>query len=99
MPRRVRPPVDSDEHAVPDVIHDRDVADLGVPDFTLEDLRADGAGTGIDLEHDARVAVAARGAVRASAILLGDDAVVCVHPEAEGEGNGTVLRRWAEARA
>src|SRR5918994_1064416 len=27
------------------------------------------------------------------------DAVVVVHPEAEGEGNGTVLRRWAEARA
>jgi ribosomal protein S18 acetylase RimI-like enzyme len=99
MPRRVRPPVDSDEHAVLDVIHARDVADLGVPDFTLDDLRADWTRAGIDLEHDARVAVGAGGAVRAYAILLGDDAVVCVHPEAEGEGNGTVLRRWAEARA
>src|SRR5687768_8211596 len=99
MPCRVRPPVESDEHAVLDVIHARDVADLGVPDFTLEDLRADWTGAGIDLEHDARVAVGAGGAVRAYAILLGDDAIVSVHPVAEGEGNGTVLRRWAEARA
>lgn len=91
--------MESDEQSVLDVIHARDVADLGVPDFTLEDLRADWTGAGIDLEHDARIAVGDRGAVRAYAILLGDDAVVCVHPEAEGEGDGTVLRRWAEARA
>ena len=76
----------------------RDVADLGVPDFTLDDLRADWATPGLDLEHDVRVADA-DGSIRGYAILLGDDAVVIVHPEAEGEGTGTVLRRWAEARA
>jgi len=69
-----------------------------VPDFTLEDLRADWATPGLDLEHDARVA-GSNGTVRGYAVLLGDDAVVIVHPEAEGEGSGTVLRRWAEARA
>ena len=37
--------------------------------------------------------------MRGYAVLLGDDAVVIVHPEAEGQGSGTVLRRWAEARA
>ena len=37
--------------------------------------------------------------MRGYAVLLGDDAVVIVHPDAEGEGSGTVLRRWAEARA
>ncbi len=99
MPRRIRPPVEDDAHSVLDVIQARDVADLGVPDFTLEDLRADWSGDQTDIEHDARVAVGTHGAVRAYAILLGDDAVVYVHPEAEGEGNGTVLRRWAEARA
>ena len=91
--------MEDDAHSVLDVIHARDVADVGVPDFTLEDLRADWSGDQTDIEHDARVAVGAGGAVRAYAILLGDDAVVYVHPEAEGEGNGTVLRRWAEARA
>jgi ribosomal protein S18 acetylase RimI-like enzyme len=90
--------VDADASSVLDVIHARDVADLGVPDFTLEDLQADWSRPGVALEHDARVAEG-DGAIRGYAILLGDDAVVMVHPEAEGEGNGTVLRRWAEARA
>ena len=98
MPARLRPPADDDAEAVLAVIVARDVADLGVPDFTLEDLRADWATPGLDLEHDARVA-GSNGAVRGYAVLLGDDAVVIVHPEAEGEGSGTVLRRWAEARA
>ena len=82
-----------------DVICARDVADLGVPDFTLEDLEADWSRPGTDLEHDARVAVGAAGGISGYAILLGDDAVICVHPDAEGKGNGTVLRRWAEVRA
>jgi ribosomal protein S18 acetylase RimI-like enzyme len=91
--------VNADANAVLEVIHARDVADLGAPDFTLEDLEADWSRPGLELEHDARVAVGAGGAIRGYAILLGDDAVVCVHPEAEGEGNGTLLRGWAEARA
>jgi ribosomal protein S18 acetylase RimI-like enzyme len=69
-----------------------------MPDFTLEDLQADWATPGLELEHDARVS-APGGAIRGYAILLGDDAIVIVHPDAEGEGDGTVLRRWAEARA
>jgi mycothiol synthase len=99
MPRRIRPPSDTDANAVLDVILARDVADLGAPDFTLEDLEADWSRPGLALEHDARVAVGAAGGIAGYAILLGDDAVVCVHPKAEGEGIGTVLRRWAEARA
>ena len=82
-----------------EVIVARDVADLGVPDFTLDDLRADWATPGLDLQHDVRVAANDGGAIHGYAILLGDDAVVVVHPDAEGAGTGTVLRRWAEARA
>ena len=33
----------------------RDVADFGYPDFTIEDLHADWATPGLDLERDARV--------------------------------------------
>ena len=40
-----------------DVIQARDVADVGEPDFTLDDLQADWARPGLALEHDARVAV------------------------------------------
>ena len=43
--------------------------------------------------------VGSDGAIRGYAILLGDDAIVIVHPDAEGQGIGTLLRRWAEARA
>ena len=99
MPPRVRPPHEEDAPSVLQVIVARDVADLGVPDFTLEDLRADWQTPGLDLEQDVRVAASSGGEIRGYAILLGDDAVVVVHPESEGQGTGTVLRRWAEARA
>jgi mycothiol synthase len=98
MPARLRSPTPADAEAVLAVILARDVADLGMPDFTIEDLRADWASPGLSLEHDARVS-AQDGDIRGYGILLGDDAIVIVHPEAEGEGEGTVLRRWAEARA
>jgi mycothiol synthase len=98
MPARLRPPSSDDAEAVLAVILARDVADIGAPDFTLEDLRADWASPGLTLEDDARIS-APSGEIRGYAVLLGDDAVVIVHPEAEGSGDGTVLRRWAEARA
>jgi mycothiol synthase len=98
MPHRIRPPSTADAPGVLDVILARDVADVGEPDFTLEELEADWSRPGLALEHDARVAVGA-GGIRGYAILLDDDAFVSVHPSAEGEGNGTVLRRWAEVRA
>jgi mycothiol synthase len=97
MPARLRPATDADADAVLDLILARDVADLGVPDFTMEDLRAEWAG--VELEHDIRVANGPNGRLDGYAIVLGDDAVVLVHPEGEGKGLGTVLRRWAEARA
>jgi len=99
MPARLRPPITADAEAVLEIVLARDVADVGAPDFSLEDLRADWAAPGVTLEHDARVATGADGALRGYALLLGDDAHVAVHPSAEGEGLGTVLRGWAEARA
>ena len=43
----LRPPSPADAEAVLDVILARDVADLGRPDFTLADVRADWATTGV----------------------------------------------------
>jgi ribosomal protein S18 acetylase RimI-like enzyme len=77
----------------------RDVADVGYPDFTLEDLHADWATPGLDLERDARVVEGPGGELVASSLLLGDDALIHVHPDACGRGIGTALREHAEERA
>ena len=94
----LRAPIEADDTAVLELVVARDVADLGRPDFTLEDVHADWATPGLSLADDARVAVG-RDGLEGYAILLGDVATVLVHPAAEGRGVGTALRAWAEARA
>ena len=80
----------------------RDVADFGYPDFTIEDLHADWATPGLDLARDARVVERPDGEIVASSLLLGDDALIYVHPDACGRGIGVRAaraRRGARARA
>jgi mycothiol synthase len=95
----LRRPVPGDAEAVLRVMLARDVADIGYPDFTLEDLKADWATPGLDLSRDAWVAEEPGGAIVASGLLLGDDALVYVHPDACGRGLGSALRGLAEDRA
>jgi mycothiol synthase len=95
---RLRPPTPDDAEAVLRVMLARDVADIGHPDFTLEDLRADWSTPGVDLERDAWVVEDERGEIVASGLLLGDDALIYVHPDACGRGIGTALRETAERR-
>src|ERR671915_908050 len=97
MPARLRPPSGADAPEVLELILARDVADVGEPDFSLEDLEADWSA--VVLEHDARLALNGNGGLVGYALLLGNDAIVMVHPRAEGAGHGTLLRRWAEVRA
>ena len=77
----------------------RDVADVGHPDFTIEDLHADWATPGLDLERDAWVVEEPGGRIVASSLVLGDDARIYVHPDACGRGIGGALRELAEERA
>ena len=96
---RVRAPEPSDAAAVLDLIVARDIADLGRPDYTLEDVQADWAAPGIDLALDAWL-VEEDDAALGYALL--DDrgaALVTVPPANEGRGVGTALREAAEARA
>ena len=98
LPEGLRPPTRVDAAEVLEVVHARDVEDLGRPDYTLDDVRLDWAG--VDLERDAWVIPAAGGRLAAYAILLAHgDAVVMVHPGACGRGLGTRLRGLAETRA
>jgi mycothiol synthase len=100
MTHPMRPPTDADAAAVLDVIVACDIAALGAPDFTLADLHADWAAPGLELEHDARVTAGDGDTIDAYGLVSrSDDAFVYVHPDATGRGRGTVLRRWAEARA
>jgi mycothiol synthase len=94
-PVAVRPPSPEDLEAVLEVILARDVADLGRPDYTLEDLRADWAQA--DLARDAWVAE--DGGIAGYAILDAPGATVLVHPEAEGRGIGAELLARLERRA
>jgi mycothiol synthase len=96
---RLRAPEPDDAHAVLDLIVARDVADLGRPDYTLEDVRSDWAAPGIDLARDAWLAED-DGTPLGYALL--DDrgaALITVPPASEGRGVGNALREAAEARA
>ncbi len=95
----LRRPEPADAEAVLEVMLARDVSDIGYPDFTLEDLRADWSTPGVDLQRDAWVVGEPGGGIVASALLLGDDALVYVHPDACGRGIGSALRELAEDRA
>ena len=95
----LRHPKPADAEGVLRVLLARDVADIGHPDFTLEDLRAEWETPGVDLARDAWVIEDDGGRIVASALLLGDDALIYVHPDACGRGLGTVLREAAEERA
>lgn len=96
---RIRPPRDEDAEAVLAVCVARDIADIGRPDFTLEDVRADWATPGVDPERDCFVVEDDDAAIVAYALIDHRAAMVSVHPEAEGRGIGTMLREALEARA
>lgn len=96
---RVRAPEPADAPAVLELIVARDIADLGRPDYTLEDVRADWAAPGLELARDAWI-VEEDGAALGYALL--DErgaALITVPPASEGRGVGTALREAAEARA
>ncbi len=97
---RVRAPEPSDAPAVLDLLVARDIADLGRPDYTIEDVRADWAAPGVDPALDAWLVEEDDGQAIGYALL--DDrgaALVTVPPANEGRGVGTLLREAAEARA
>jgi mycothiol synthase len=96
---QIRAPEAGDLEAVLDVVVARDIADLGEPDYTLEDLRHDWEEPEIDLARDAWVALADGGPIAGYALLRGEEAMVLVHPDHEGRGIGRALHDRLVERA
>jgi mycothiol synthase len=94
---RLRSPVPDDAPAVLAVLVARDVADLGVPDCTLDDLLDEWRVSDFDLEADARL-VEVDGRIVAYATVRRDGTLAVVAPEFEGRGIGASLLRWTEGR-
>lgn len=95
---RVRAPRIEEAPAVLGVILARDVADIGRPDYTLQDVLGDWALPECDVEHDVFVAEDEDGTLVGWADVDASGARVSVHPDHEGRGAGTLLRTAAEAR-
>jgi mycothiol synthase len=72
----------------------RDIADLGAPDWTLDDVRDE-----LVAAERAWVVEDARGTIVAAALLEAGNARVIVHPDACGLGIGTRLREAVEDAA
>jgi mycothiol synthase len=94
---QLRAPVSGDAPAVLAVLVARDLADLGVPDCTLDDVLDEWRITDFDLAVDARVAEV-DGRIVAYAAVAREGTLAVVAPEFEGRGIGTRLLRWAEGR-
>ena len=95
---RLRAPTHADAEAVLAVLVARDVADIGRPDVSVEDVTGDWDIPGIDPRLDCFVAEDDDGAVVGYAVLDERGASISVHPDAEGRGVGTALREVCERR-
>lgn len=95
---RLRAPVEDDAVAVLAVLVARDVADIGVPDYALEDLLDEWRSSELDLGTDAVVGELEDGRVVAYAALRRQGTLAVVAPDQESRGFGVRLLRWAEKR-
>src|SRR5436853_6718347 len=82
---RLRAPTIDDAPAVLEVLVARDVVDIGVPDYVLEDLLDEWRATQLDLEADSRV-VEFDGRVVAYVIVCSSITTAVIAPEHEGRG-------------
>ena len=95
---RLRAPVPDDAPGVLAVLIARDIADLGAPDYTLEDLRDEWRADEFDLSADAQVVQLSDGQIVGYAAIRAPGTLAVVAPEFEGRGIGARVLRWAERR-
>jgi len=95
---RLRAPRRDEAQAVLDVIVANDVATIGRPDYTLQDVLDDWALPDLHLDADVFVVEDGDGRLVGWADVDERGARVAVHPEHEGRGAGTLLREAIERR-
>ena len=95
----LRAPTSDDAAPVAELLRAREFADLGQPEVTVADVRAEWETPGLELGRDAWVVQDGGGAVVAYAIVVAADLVVAVHPDFTRRGLGTELRATAERLA
>jgi len=95
---RLRPATEADAARAAALVIAVDVAEVGEPDYSLEDLREEWGEPGFVLAKDAIVAET-DGEVVGYAHFRSGDVIAVVDPEREGEGAGSALLGWIEARA
>jgi GNAT superfamily N-acetyltransferase len=96
---RLRAATEADAEAAHAVMAARDLADLGVVDFTLADLREEWGFPDVDIAKDVVVGEDESAAIVAYGIVRRMGVVCIVHPDHEGKGWGTRLLEWSENRA
>jgi mycothiol synthase len=79
------------------VVVARDIADLGAPDFTIDDLRDEWGARDFDLERDAAL-VQVGSEVVGYATVRRPGSLVVVSPAYERRGIGALLLEWTERR-
>jgi mycothiol synthase len=94
----MRAPAEADAEAVTALVIAGDIEDVGEPDYSLSDLKADWASKDFDLATDA-VVVEESGRIVGYAAFRGLGAQLTVDPSSKGRGIGTALREWVETRA
>ncbi|KPJ61063.1 MAG: hypothetical protein AMJ46_03595 [Latescibacteria bacterium DG_63] len=102
----VRPATMSDASAVVDVFNACSLETLGRPEYTVGEIEKDWQVPGFDLATDTQTVVTADNRLVGYGDLWGSSLTfvqfrswVRVHPEFRGQGIGTYLNRWVEARA
>ena len=95
---RLRPATEADAPRAAELVMAVDIAEVGEPDYSLQDLREEWAEPGFDLAQDAVVAEA-DGEPIGYAHFRPGDLLAVVDPAREGEGAGSALLGWAERRA
>ncbi len=95
---RVRPATEADAEAATALVIAGDIAEIGEADYSLDALHDEWGERGFELVRDAVVVEDEDGTPIGYAHFRGSDVLAVVHPDREGEGAGSALLEWAQAR-